>query len=128
MSGRLFVSQAALDAWAEQGVIELEGNVLRPLAVGAPGLALEPAVRFVGVIGAERDPNALAGTVKSAERLRELGAESLGDSVVLGDVAYEVQPGFLAVPEGPAGRAQAGPAAEASDATSLARFLVENLA
>jgi hypothetical protein len=34
--------------------------------------------------------------VKPVSALRELGAETVGDSVILGDVAYEVEPGFFA--------------------------------
>jgi len=34
--------------------------------------------------------------VKSAAQLEEMGAEPVDDSCILGDVAYEVQPGFLA--------------------------------
>jgi hypothetical protein len=34
--------------------------------------------------------------VKSVTQLREMGAEPVDDSCILGDHAYEVQPGFLA--------------------------------
>jgi hypothetical protein len=98
MSGLLFVSQAMLDSWAEAGKIDFVGNVMTLLAGEGKGrsYALEPAVRFLKVLGDEKDPNGLLHKVKSAAQLRELGAEPAGDSCILGDVAYEVQPGFLA--------------------------------
>jgi hypothetical protein len=98
MSGLLFVSQAMLDSWAEQGKIDFVGNVMTVLAGDGKGrsYALDPAVRFKKVIGDEKDPNALLHKVKSMAQLRELGAEPAGDSCILGDVAYEVEPGFLA--------------------------------
>jgi hypothetical protein len=98
MPGLLFVSQAMLDSWAEQGKIDFVGNVMTLLAGEGKGrsYALDPAVRFLKVLGAEKDPNGLVHKVKSASQLRELGAEPAGDSCILGDVAYEVQPGFLA--------------------------------
>jgi hypothetical protein len=34
--------------------------------------------------------------VKSLAQVRDLGGEAMADSVVIGDVAYEVEPGFLA--------------------------------
>ena len=97
-AGLLFVSQAMLDAWAEQGKIDFVGNVMTLLTGEGRGrsYALEPAVRFLKVVGAERDPNALLTKVKPMAQLREMGAEQVEGSVILGDAAYEVQPGFLA--------------------------------
>jgi hypothetical protein len=98
MSGLLFVSQAMLETWAEQGKIEFAGNLMTLLAGDGKGrnYALEPAVRFLKVVGAEADPHGLVHKVKSVAQLRELGAEPVDDSCILGDTAYEVQPGFLA--------------------------------
>ena len=98
MPGLLFVSQAMLDSWAGQGKIDFVGNVMTVLAGGGKGrsYALDPAVRFLQVLGADSDPNQLLRKVKSMAQLRELGAEAVGDSVVLGEVAYQVEPGFLA--------------------------------
>jgi hypothetical protein len=98
MAGLLFVSQAMLDSWAGQGKIEFVGNVMTLLSGDGKGrsYALEPAVRFLEVLGAESDPNALLHKVKSAAQLRDLGAEQVDASVIMGDVAYEVEPGFLA--------------------------------
>lgn len=135
MSGLLFVSQQMIDAWAELGKIEFEGNVMTLRGGAGQGrtYALDPAVRFLHVVGADRDPHGLVAKVKSQAALRELGAECLGSSVVLGEVAYEVQPGFLA--ETSAQQAgQGAPALMRSDlegkrveAEALARFLLENL-
>jgi hypothetical protein len=96
--GLLFVTQPMLDSWAEQGRIELAGDVMTLLRGEGSGrtYALEPAVRFLRVVGAEGDPNALVSKVKPVAQLRGLGAEQVADSVVLGDVAYDVEPGFLA--------------------------------
>ncbi len=98
MGGLLFVSQAMLDSWAEQGKIDFVGNVMTLLSGEGKGrsYALEPAVRFMKVLGEDKDPNGLVHKVKSVTQLREMGAEPAEDSCILGDVAYEVQPGFLA--------------------------------
>lgn len=98
MGGLLFVSQAMLDSWAEQGKIDFVGNVMTLLSGEGKGrtYALDPAVRFMKVLGEEKDPNGLVHKVKSVTQLREMGAEPAEDSCILGDVAYEVQPGFLA--------------------------------
>jgi pyruvate/2-oxoglutarate dehydrogenase complex dihydrolipoamide acyltransferase (E2) component len=131
MAGLLFVSQAMLDSWAGQGKIDLVGDVMHVLAGAGKGrsYALDPAVRFLEVLGADADPNQLLRKVKTTAQLKALGAEAVDDSVVLGDVAYEVEPGFLAEASAleaaataqaaapaaprPAGRAPAAPAAPA---------------
>ena len=98
MPGLLFVSQVALETWVEQRKIEFQGNMMT-LATGegrGRSYALDPAVLFLKVVNAAHDPNELLARVKSEVRLRELGAERVENSVVLGEIAYEVQPGFLA--------------------------------
>jgi len=151
MGGLLFVSQTILDTWATQGKVELAGSVMTTVAGASAGRSyrLVPAFRFLELLGADRDPHGLLHKVKAEALLREQGAEVLSDSVVLGDVAYRVEPGFLAEADalraaagsldGPARAAArpppappaAGPA-ETSDtkrreAEELARFLLENL-
>ena len=134
MSGLLFVSQAMLDSWAEAGKIDFVGNVMTLLAGEGKGrsYALEPAVRFLKVLGDEKDPNGLLHKVKSTAQLKEMGAEPAGDSCILGDVAYEVQPGFLAeaaalqaaasarpeAAKAAAGQAPGGPAGKDADVRS----------
>ena len=155
--GLLFVSQALLDTWAEQGRIDLVGNVMSLLVGEGKGrsYALEPAVRFLRVAGGEADPHQLLARVKPLAQLREMGAEAVSDSVVLGDAAYEVEPGFLVeaaaveaavsapraaagaeAPGAPAGAARGPPARPGPprdleerrrEAEALARFLLDNL-
>ncbi len=98
MAGLLFVSQAMIDSWADQGRIDFVGNVMTLHSGEGRGrsYALDPAVRFLALLGAETDPHQLLKKVKSVAQLRELGAEVIDASVVHGDVAYEVEPGYLA--------------------------------
>ncbi|HYS79245.1 MAG TPA: hypothetical protein VEM76_00975 [Anaeromyxobacteraceae bacterium] len=139
MAGLLFVSQSMLYAWAEQRKIGVDGDLM--LLLTGPGkgrsYALEPATRFLKLVGAEQDPHRLVGKVKTEGQLRKLGAEVLGASVLLGDVGYEVQPGFLAEAKGTAAASEApGQGAgtdeaevekQRAEAEALARFLLENL-
>jgi hypothetical protein len=126
MAGLLFVSQAMLEVWSGQGKIEFAGNVvtLREGAGSGRSYTLEPAVRFLEAVGGAGDPHGLVTKVKTEAQLRALGAERMGDSVLLGDIGYEVQPGYLMAASAPAG----SEAAHRTDAGALARFLLENLA
>jgi hypothetical protein len=145
--GLLFVSQALLAAWAGQGRIDLDGRSIALLAGQARGrrYALEPAVRFLRVAGGGDDEHRLVARVKTLAQVRELGGEALADSVVVGEVAYEVEPGFLAEASAVEAASRTAPAAipapsaagsgnlprdledRRREAEALARFLLDNL-
>ena len=145
--GLLFVSQALLDAWASQGRIDLDGRSIALLGGPGPGrrYALEPAVRFLRGAGGAGDVAGLVARVKSLAQVRELGGEAMADSVVLGEAAYEVEPGFLAEASAVEAASRAAPVAAPEprgdghrvlprdledrrrEAEALARFLLDNL-
>jgi hypothetical protein len=142
--GLLFVSQALLAAWAGQGRIDLDGRSIALLGGQARGrrYALVPAVRFLRVAGGGEDAHGLVARVKTLDQVREIGGEAMADSVVLGEVAYEVEPGFLAEASAVQAAAAATSAAPTEgglpdqlrdhedrrrEAETLARFLLDNL-
>jgi hypothetical protein len=144
--GLLFVSQALLDTWADQGRIDLDGQSITLLSGEGQGrrYALDPAVRVLRVAGGGADPHQLVARVKTLAQVREIGGESMEGSMILGEVAYVVEPGFRAEASAveAAGRARpaaAAPPPEASpalprdleerrkEAEALARFLLDNL-
>ncbi len=110
---RIFVSQGLVDEWLGAGRVQLRGDLLELDAAGTPmSLFINPAVYFDRIDGQEVDAYDVLGVVKSAQELAQMGAEHYETSVVLGDYAYTVVPGFLAVPVGPDGTEQVldGPA------------------
>jgi len=130
--GLLFVSQALLDTWANQGRIGLDGQSITLLSGEGQGrcYALEPAARFLRVAEGGSDPHQLLARVKTLAQVREMGGEAMADSVVLGEMAYEIEPGFLA--ESAAVEAARGPLPpdleeRRKEAEALARFLLDNL-
>ena len=63
-----------------------------------------PYVRLAErVDGHDADPYGLVGTVRSMQELAQMGAEHYAASVVLGEHAYSVRAGYLAVPVGEGG-------------------------
>jgi hypothetical protein len=101
---RIYVSQALVDYAMGAGRIQLEGDLLRLDAGGTPAqLFINPAVYFERVDGGEHDPHGIVGTVKTSQELAQVGAEHYDTSVVMGELAYTVVPGFLAVPVAPDG-------------------------
>ncbi len=96
---RLFLAQARLDNWASDDRIRVDGDVMR-LGDDPRTIKLKPAVRFMKVAGGGEDPNQLVGKVKLVTELAKLGGEHYMESVLLGDVAYDVQSGFIGEPQG----------------------------
>jgi hypothetical protein len=90
----VFITNAMLTAWTDQGKVRLDDTTLLLLKENRT-VVLKPAVRFLRLIDGEADPHALVGKVKTAEQLHALGAEHYLDSVILGDVGYTVVEGFL---------------------------------
>lgn len=91
---RLFISQERLDEWGADDKASLVDDLLTLTELGR-SFSVEPAVRFLTVAGDEEDPNDLLNRVKTEEELVGLGADLYMNSVIHGDVAYDVQPGFV---------------------------------
>ena len=91
---RLFLSQDQLDRLIADDQAMVDGEVCELPAIGA-SFTLLPAVHFTALIEGD-DRHGLVGCVKSEEHLRSLGADLLLTSAIVGDTAYECQPGFLA--------------------------------
>jgi hypothetical protein len=94
---KLFISQDRLDAWTAEQKIALDGDLMHLLADGR-SFRILPAIRFLRVAGGDADPNGLIDTVRDEQELEQLGADSYMTSCIVGETAYDVQPGFLGTP------------------------------
>jgi hypothetical protein len=92
----LFISQEWVDVSNMEDKVTLDGQ---QMVIAADGKAyqLTPAVRFLKVEGGDSDSHQLIGKVKTNMALEALDAETMAESVLLGDTAYRVQPGFSAM-------------------------------
>ncbi|HYO59683.1 hypothetical protein [Archangium sp.] len=91
---RLFLPQAQLEEWALEDKADVKDGVL--VVTGEDGVyPVTPAVHIVQLVTGE-DSNGLVSKVKTEEQLASLGAEQMADSILLGDTAYEVVPGYVA--------------------------------
>ncbi|MBX3128111.1 MAG: hypothetical protein KF718_15410 [Polyangiaceae bacterium] len=129
---RIFFPQGALDRWVHEGRVDLQGSELVILGEGRRYRVIE-AVRVLAEVTGGEDSHELVGNVKSVPFLTELGAEVFDTSMLIGDLAYEVVPGFMGTPVGSFSEhrsrsvppvASAGPN---SDEEMLAQFLENNL-
>jgi len=133
---RVFFPQEALDGWLLDGKVEIAGSELT-IPTERRRYRLVEAVRVLSEEGSHSDPDELVGRVKTVAFLTELGAELLGDSMVLGENAYRVVAGWLGTPVGTLEQhraerqelrvSRAPIPAHGSDEELLAAFLARNL-
>jgi hypothetical protein len=101
---RLFVSQDQMDRWTAEGKVKLDDDIMSLPALNR-SFKLASAVYFRAMVEGA-DVHQLLGRVKSDTQLTELGAEHYGASVILGEVGYDCDEGFLGTPvEGSGGGA-----------------------
>lgn len=91
---RVFFPQGALARWLDEGKVELSGESLTMCQEGHTYRIVE-AARIMREISGAPDTYQLEGRVKSRVFLLELGAEIVEESMILGDNAYDIVPGFL---------------------------------
>jgi hypothetical protein len=96
---RVFFPQQALDVWLAEAKIDFTGRELVIKAANRRYQVIE-AARVVQEVSGSEDIYDLVGRVKSVTFLTELGAEILESSMLLGENAYEVVPGFIGSPVG----------------------------
>jgi hypothetical protein len=135
-NNRVFFPQEALDRWLSDGQVDLAGAELT-IRARRRRYRLVEAVRVLAEVSGQSDAHELVGRVKTVAFLTELGAELLGESMVIGDNAYEVVPGWLGSPIGSFTEHRAELAelrgssvpqrSPGSDEELLADFLVRNL-
>lgn len=99
MRNRVFFPQAALDEWMANDRVEIERDELTIRSENRRFRIVE-AVRILREVAGAGDEAELIGKVKSKPYLAELGAELLEESMILGDAAYDVVPGFVGAPIG----------------------------
>jgi hypothetical protein len=137
MSNRVFFPQTALDQWIVDGSVELEDGELTIVGEGRRYRMAE-AVRVLREVSGGEDSHELVGRVKARMYLEQLGAEIVQTSMLLGESAYDVEPGWLGIPIGTFAehvgsdarkRARVGkPGADPkTDEDLLAQFLAKNL-
>jgi len=139
MRNRVFFPQTALDEWIADDRVELSSDELhirsepvqRDDGTSARKYRIVEAVRVLREVTDAPDPNDLVGKVKSKAYLAELGAEILESSMIIGDNAYDIVPGFAGAPIGSfAEHRQSQPdklPSLSSDEELLAAFLVRTM-
>lgn len=132
MENRIFFPQEALDTWIVDGTVELNGGILTIVAEGRR-YELQEAVHVVREVSGGGDEPKLVGKARTRAALEKLGAELVETSMLLGDAAYDVIPGWVGSPVGTFAdhvarrKPRPGAADPRSEEDLLARFLAKSL-
>lgn len=120
-SSRLFLSQVALDRWLGEERAEVSGEELT-LRPEGHRFRICTGVLFRGEVTGAGDGLGLVGRVKDLEQIAALGGDYSAGSVIVGDLAYEVEEGLVGVPADEA----RGPAPERpTELDALAQLFLE---
>jgi len=123
---KLFLPQTTLEAWALDDKADIKEGKLVVAEEKDAAYPVTPAVHFVRLVSGN-DEKQLVAKVKTQEQLQGWGAELFGDSVILGETAYEVAPGYVAELPTPKPE-KADPKKKASpEADLLAAFILDKL-
>ncbi|MCL2722805.1 MAG: hypothetical protein FWD69_00050 [Polyangiaceae bacterium] len=101
MRNRVFFPQAAIDQWSVDGIVDLNGNGDLILLADGRVYKVVEAVRVIAEATGGSDSHDIVGKVKPKSFFDELGAEILENSMILGDNAYDVVPGWMGNPTTP---------------------------
>jgi hypothetical protein len=132
---KIFISQPVLDSMFEQGKAHLDQDRLMIHSKQNQVFKMIPACKFLYVADGSQDPHRLLGKILTRQDLEKIHADLYMDSVIYKEVAYQVEPGYLGLPETEAAAATtqkvaaaAGPQAdEATDAELLGDYLLKIL-
>jgi hypothetical protein len=91
---RIFVSQQRVHQWTEEGRVSVEGNIMNLPELGRT-FRLTEAFFVERVVSEGGDPFKLTGRVKTRSQIAALGGEVFLNSLIIGDAAYEGDPGFV---------------------------------
>lgn len=121
---RVFFPQPLLDAWVADERIDITGTGLLLRDEGRR-YDIAEGVHVLRDAAGGGDANKLLGKVKTRDQLLEIGAEVFEGSMIVGDDAYDVIPGFIGTPVG--APVDTAPNAAAGEEDLLAQFLIKSL-
>jgi hypothetical protein len=119
---RLFLPQKVLEEWALAEKADVKDDRL-VVSKESGSFPVFPGVHFIKLVSGV-DEKKLLAKVKTHEQIQRMGAEHMAETVILGETAYEVVPGYIA--EVPTAARQAKKPGS-TDTDMLAAFLLDKL-
>jgi hypothetical protein len=120
---KIFITQQVLDTLFSEGKASLDGDRLTILSKKDSVYKLSPAYKFLYVVDNARDVGKMVGKIFTTKELEKIKADIYMDSILVNEVAYQVETGFVGEPEE---QPSSGPAEE-SDEDLLSEYLLKIL-
>lgn len=92
---KIFIPQEKLETWVNDGKMSFSDNIITTLTGSKVRYKLVPAYKFLKLTSGEKDEPNLLGTVKTKDDLKHLKPDIFLDSIIIGDIAYEVETGYI---------------------------------
>jgi hypothetical protein len=92
---KIFIPQDKLETWIQDGKISMTDNVITTLTGNRVSYKLVPAFKFIKLTSGDTDIQQLIGTVKTKNDIKHLNPDIFMDSIIIGDMAYEVEMGYI---------------------------------
>ena len=92
---KIFLPQEKLENWVNDGKISFSENIITTLTGNKVRYKLVPAYKFLKLTSGEKDKPNLLGTVKTKDDIKHLKPDIFMDSIIIGDMAYEVETGYI---------------------------------
>jgi len=127
---KIFISQNVLDKLFEENKANLDGDLLTVHSKGTQQYKLVPAYKFLGTEDGSEDKGGMVGKIFSKEELDRAGADAYMDSVLVNDVPYKAESGFVGLPpetEQPREEEKTAAEGEAADDQMLSDYLLKIL-
>lgn len=123
---KIFISQEVLDTLFAESKADLEGERLTIHSKGNQVFKLTPAYKILHLAEGGADPSDMVGKIYTKNELERVSADIYMDSVIINEVAYQAESGFIGVPEGTP-EAEKEPEGEISDSELLSDYLLKIL-
>lgn len=92
---KIFLPQEKLEAWVKDGRVSFSDNVITTLTGNRLKYKLVPAYKFIKLTSGDVDEPKLLGSVKTKDDIKHLKPDIFLDSIIIGDIAYEVEMGYI---------------------------------
>ncbi|MCX7943390.1 MAG: hypothetical protein N2746_02640 [Deltaproteobacteria bacterium] len=127
MSVIIFISQEQMEKYVNDGVADINGNdiVLRleKTYIGN----LEEAYYFLRNVVNPSDPRGMINRVFTKGEIKDLNADIMQNSVIIGEDVYDVEEGFVVYEQGNTLTDESTKKSQTQEIKSLASFILKNL-
>ena len=124
---KIFISQNVLDSLFNEGRAHLDRDNLTMHGKESEVFKLTPAYKFLYVADGSADPNSLVGKIFTKDQLEKSKMDIYMDSVLYNDKAYQVESGYIGIPQNVAAEKKSEAMEQVPDEELLSDYLLKIL-